>query len=276
VLRGGRSRRGRDRCAVRRLRSLRRVLEWVGQPVDALRVRNSAISSALRTGRGDVATRTPDSGPSRATRTIASQSAMWIQLTHWRPLPMRPPRPHRANPASRSRAGVLRSRTIPVRRTTARSARTSRAACSHALATPAICGGPSAGADDSSNSASPESPWIANVEACTHTGTGSVRVRAAAASANVGSTRDDLSNAILRAVGRRSTNSPARFTTAAASNSRAQPPTLRPSHAPAGADPAAASSSGPRPDRPARPAHRQAAPPRRQTRPRGQPSPHAH
>ena len=51
---------------------------------------------------------------------------------------------------SLSSAGVSLSRTMPVRRITMRSAFAPLTAASHALATPAICGGPAAGGADSS------------------------------------------------------------------------------------------------------------------------------
>jgi hypothetical protein len=66
---------------------------------------------------------------------------------------------------------------------------------------------------------------------CTNTGSGAGSVRAASTSARVGSTRERVSSSTFAGVGRRSTSSPARFTTALPASSDAHGPTVRPSHA---------------------------------------------
>jgi hypothetical protein len=61
------------------------------------------MNSVLRTGSGLVAWITPASlSSSRQYLMIATKSAMCSQLTHCRPLPIRPPRPQRVSQVSRS------------------------------------------------------------------------------------------------------------------------------------------------------------------------------
>ena len=77
--------------------------------------RRICISSALRTGFGDVTWTTPSRPPagpcpSSACTATLSQSSAWIQLHHCRPEAIRPPSPQRTRPARRSMAGVSRSK----------------------------------------------------------------------------------------------------------------------------------------------------------------------
>lgn len=64
---------------------------------------------------------------------------------------------------------------------------------------------------------SPASPWIAAVDSCTHTGTGSSRRATAAPTARTGPTRLRISARRFERVGRRPTRTPVRCTTASTS-----------------------------------------------------------